>query len=136
MGIKAVGVYLRAIREAATPKISQAAVGRACGVDERTIRLYEQGDLMPGAERLACFIDCVNANPIHVHLLLLDTTDDLDAARNYAAVWIGGGTTIFPNSGKPTPQERVYQVHQAIHQLTPDELALLVALEAGRLSHT
>jgi DNA-binding XRE family transcriptional regulator len=134
MGIKAAGRYLRLVREGQRPKITQATVADACGVNERTVRLWEEGDLTPGAVSLSRYIECISAHLVHVHLLLLDNTDDLEQAQLYADVWLQGGTTIMPNTGQTTPQDRVYRAHELLHQLSQDELAMLVALEAGRLS--
>lgn len=133
MGIKAAGRYLRLVREGHTPPITQSAVAQACGVHERTVRLWENGDLTPSAVSLAHFVECVGAHLVHVHLLLLDDADDLQQARDYADVWLAGGTVVHPNGAPTTPLDRVYHTHEHLHQLSADELAMLVALEAARL---
>ena len=132
MTMIAVGTYLRTLRDAAKPKITQRDAGLACGVHEHTIREYEAGRLTPSAEVMAKLIDCVHGSPVQVHVLLKDDKATSDDGLAFAEVWLRGGTVITPNVLGGTPQERAYHVYQLLNQLTADELRRLTALLLNR----
>jgi transcriptional regulator with XRE-family HTH domain len=86
MGMKAVGSYLRALREAG--RIGRGALARELGTDDSQIERIEKGQIDTRGSLLFAFIHAVRGNAEHIMQLLLADAASEEEGRALAEVWL------------------------------------------------
>ena len=77
-------VYLRELRERRDPRLTQAALGQAVGVSDRTINGFETGERGLGMSAFWSIFRYLGGVPEHVDYLLYDRSATEEDARRLA----------------------------------------------------